>query len=762
MEHQARLREYLKRVTADLHQARRQLRKVESQMQEPIAIVGMACRYPGGVTSPAALWQLVSDEQDAIAEFPAGRGWDVGQLYDPDPETPGKTYTRYGGFLYDADRFDAEFFGISPREALAIEPQQRLLRLETAWEALERAGIGPGALRGTSGGVFVGVIGQEYASLSRQGEEDIDGYLLTGTTTSVASGRIAYTLGLEGPALTVDTACSSSLVAMHLAVQALRNGECDLALAGGATIMATPGMFIEFSRQRGLSPDGRCKSFAAGADGTAWAEGAGMVLLERLSDARRSGHPVLAVIRGSAVNQDGASNGLTAPNGPSQQRVIRQALANARLSPSDVDAVEAHGTGTRLGDPIEAQALLATYGQDRAADQPLRLGSIKSNIGHTLAAAGIAGVLKMVLAIQHGALPKTLHIDQPSPHVDWSAGAVSLLTETIPWPEHGRPRRAGVSSFGISGTNAHIIIEQPPAQPEAEEADGTPAGPDGPALHWTISARTGQALREQAGRLRSFVRANPDAAPTDIGYTLAAGRSHFDHRAVVTGADRAELTAGLEALARDETAPNLVRGTAAGGEPKTTFVFPGQGSQWAGMAVGLLAGSAVFREHIGACAAALDPLTGWSLADVLSGGTFTGGTLSGGTLSGGTLNGGTAAPPLDRAEVIQPVLFAVMTSLARLWQSVGVQPDAVIGHSQGEIAAAYIAGALSLEDAAKVVALRSRALAAIADRGGMASVTPPIDDVQRLLTRWPGQLEVAAVNGPTATVVSGDADALDR
>ena len=768
-----KLRDYLKRVSVDLRKSGMRVRELEEAAHEPIAIVGIGCRYPGGVDSAVEMWRLVEQGRDAIASLPEDRGWDLDSLYDPDPDHPGTSYTREGGFLRDAGDFDPGFFGISPREAFGTDPQQRLM-LEVCWEALEDAGIDPADLHHSDTGVFTGVMHHDYATGVRgPASMGLDSGLGSGPGGSIVSGRVAYTLGLEGPAISVDTACSSSLVALHLACHSLRRGECSLALAGGVTLLGTPALLIWFSRQRGCAPDGRCKSYAEGANGVGWGEGAGVLVLERLHEAKRLGHEVLALVRGSAVNQDGASNGLTAPSGLAQQRLIRQALADARLSPAQVDAVEGHGTGTTLGDPIEAQALLATYGQDRPDGRPLWLGSVKSNIGHAQAAAGVAGVIKMVMALRMGALPRTLHAEEPSSQIDWSAGAVSLLSEERLWPAGAEPRRAGVSSFGASGTNAHLIVEEAPVE------SGPSDGEHGPALEvsmedvpglalaegaadpsrvgrdaqetgltsagcvpWIISARDRSGLQAQAQRLSTYVQEDQSASALDVGCSLVR-RPRFAERAVAIGAERDELLAGLSALSGDRSAPGTLHGmVGARGVGKIVFVFPGQGSQWEGMAVELLDSSPIFARTLRECGEALAAHIDWSLE--------------------GVLRSEPGAPGLERVDVVQPVLFAVMVSLAALWRACGVRPAAVVGHSQGEIAAAHVAGGLSLEDAAQVVALRSQMLARLTGRGRMVSVALTSEQVADRLSRWQDKIVIAAVNGPCSTVVSGEPEAVEE
>ncbi len=782
-----RLRDYLKRVTIELHDARQRVAELEGHRQEPIAIVGMSCRYPGGVGSPDELWELVNAGVDAIGGFPVDRGWDIERVYHPDPEHPGTSYTRDGGFLYDAADFDAEFFSITPREALAMDPQQRLL-LEAAWEVFEHAGIDPHTLRGSRTGVFIGGTYMGYASqatgATSEALQAVEGYLGTGSLASVLSGRISYTLGLEGPALTIDTGCSSSLVALHTACEYLRKMEGPLALAGGVAVLPTPVSFQAFSRQRGLSADGRCKSYADAADGTGWGEGVGILLLERLGDAQRLGHRVWATVRGSAINQDGASNGLAAPNGRAQQRVVRAALASCGLSPDQVDVVEGHGTGTTLGDPIEARALLASYGCARAPERPLWLGSIKSNIGHTQAAAGAAGVIKMVMALHHQKLPKTLHVDEPSKQVDWSVGNVRLLTEELDWSAGAESRRAGVSAFGVSGTNAHVIVEQaPPLQREhsqegpdrpsdprestpevnprrrdevnvsGEKGESQPGGPAvGPSLiAWMLSAKGEAALRGQAARLTRRLGEDATLAPVDVAFSLA-GRAALRDRAILLGSDAEQLARGVAALAQGEDVPSLLRGAGGTRKAGVAFLFTGQGAQRVGMGSELYGVFPAFRDAFERVCDCMDPLLGRSLMGVVFG-TGTAHNDSWSEQDGPTR---AAEEPLDRTELTQPALFALEVALFRLLESWGIKPDFLLGHSIGELAAVHVSGALSLADACTLAAARGRLMGALPAGGAMVALQASEREAVELIGEQVDTVSIAAVNGPSSVVISGE------
>ncbi|NML84015.1 acyltransferase domain-containing protein, partial [Streptomyces sp. R302] len=703
------------------------------ERDDPVVIVGMGCRFSGGVTTPEDLWELLVAGTDTGGPFPTSRGWDLARLRHPDPAHPGRAAAHRGHFLTGAGRFDAPFFGLSPHEALAMDPQQRLL-LETSWEALERAGLDPTALRGSDTGVFVGLMPNDYAPRRADGPELPDGLLLTGNAPSVASGRISYTLGLTGPALTVDTACSSSLVAVHLAAQSLRRDECSLALAAGATVMASPAAFVGFGRAGILAPDGRCKAFAADADGTAWGEGVAVLVLERLSRAERHGHPVLAVLAASAVNQDGASNGLTAPSGIAQQQLIRRALVEAKLEPGQIDVVETHGTGTALGDRIEAEALLAVFGPGRDPARPLRLGAVKANIGHTQAAAGLAGVIKTVLALRHGRLPGTPRPQAFRPKAFRPLGdALRLPERSEPWPPSHRVRRAGVSAFGLSGTNAHVILQEAPKarpRPAPGVEDERPA----PWTPWVLSARSAPALREFAARLV------PLTADPGVPRALAATRATLEHRAVVIARGHLDAAAGLRSIADGTPSADAVTAPARSAG-RTVFVFPGQGGQWPGMAAALLDESAVFADAMAACDEALAPYVDWSVRTVL--------------------RGADGRPGPERVEVTQTCLFAVTVALAELWAHLGVRPHAVVGHCQGEIAAAHVCGALSLKDAARAAARRAAAVAAL-PAGRMAAVALARDELDRRLVPYQGQVWLAADNGPRSTVAAGTPEAVNR
>jgi acyl transferase domain-containing protein len=745
-----RLRDYLRRTAAELDRTRQRLRELEERSSEPIAIVGMSCRYPGGVSSPERLWRLLADGVDAVAGFPRDRGWRLEELYDPDRAHPGTTYTRHGGFLDDVAGFDAAFFGISGREAMTMDPQQRIA-LEVAWETIERAGIDPLALRGSDTGVYLGLAYTNAAPSSGSGSSS-HGHGLTGALGSVASGRISYRLGLRGPALTVDTACSSSLVAVHLACQALRQGECALALAGGISVMARPSLFVEFARQQGLSPDGRCKSFGAGADGTGFSEGCGVLLLERLADARRADHQVLAVIRGSAVNSDGASNGLSAPHGPAQEDVVRKALRSAGIEPSDVDVVEAHGTGTRLGDPIEANALLEVFAGQRPPGRPLLLGSIKSNIGHTQAAAGVAGIIKMVLALQHDLLPRTLHAGTPTPEVAWRDDAISLLTEPTAWRRGDRPRRAGVSSFGLSGTNAHLIVEESTAPEEA----GTPEAPDDAVRgidHRTttpltapllVSGVNDRAVAAQAQQLHDLLTGADTGAVElgDVAHALATTRSHFRCRAAIVADTREQALAALDRARQGKPSPHLRRGEAAPVDG-VAFVFPGQGSQVPAMGRGLHGTFPVFAAALDEVCALFDSHLDLPLRDIMF-----------------ASPDSPQAVLLGRTAYTQPALFAHHVALHRLLASFGLRPDYLIGHSVGELSAAYLAGVMDLADAASLVAYRAALMEELPTTGAMVAINTGVARVAPFLEGKSDLVSIAAVNAPDAVVLSGDMDSV--
>ncbi len=710
---------------------------VTTRTDEPIAIVAVSCRFPGA-PDPEAFWEVLSGGVDAIREVPEDR-FDIDEFYDPDPETPGKTYTRFGGFLDGIDGFDPEFFGISPREAVWIEPQQRLI-LETVWEGLERAGYGPSSLRGSRTGVFTGVAANEYAHLlSSESVDKIEPYFITGNALNAISGRVAFALGLEGPAVAVDTACSSALVAVHQACLALHSGDCDMALAGGVNVLLSPVTVIAASRARMLSPVGRCKTFDASADGYVRSEGCGILVLKRLSDAQRDGDRVLAVISGSAVNQDGASSGLTVPNGGAQQRLIGTVLARAGLTGADVDYLEAHGTGTPLGDPIEVQAAAAAYGGARDADRPLLMGSVKTNIGHTESASGAAGLIKVVLSLQHEQLPASLHFENPSPHIPWDSLPVRVVDKATPWRTNGRPRRAGVSSFGFTGTNAHVLIEEAPPV-VAEEPTG-PSGSSGSLDVLTLSARSPEALVALAQRYESWLAAHPDVDIAEVCLTAGTGRSHFEHRAALVVDSVEGARQGMAELAENRQRPGVLRGEHTN-RPTTAWLFTGQGSQYPRMARELFDAEPVFAETVTRCAEAVDDMLPRPLLEVL----FS--------------NDPEAGQAVRHTSFAQPALFAVEMGLARLWQSWGIKPDVVLGHSVGQYAAACVAGVFSLEDGARLMAERGRLFGSLPAGGRMVAVFTDPTHVEQIAGEFP-RVSVGAYNGPN-TVLSGPGEDLEQ
>ncbi|MEM9805181.1 MAG: type I polyketide synthase, partial [Cyanobacteria bacterium P01_D01_bin.56] len=731
-------RTLMSKALLELKDMRTKLGAVEAARTEPIAVVGMSCRFPGGSDHPDAFWTLLQQGQDGITEVPRDR-WDIDSFYDPDPDTPGKIASRYGGFIEQPQLFDAEFFSIAPREASSLDPQQRLL-LEVSWEALEHAGIVPESLDGSPTGVFVGICSNDYSQqLLNQDITQIDAYLATGNCHSVAAGRLSYALGLKGPSLAIDTACSSSLVAVHVAIQHLRAGECNLALVGGVNCLLSPEFSVNFSRAHMLAADGHCKTFDASADGYVRSEGCGVVCLKRLSDAEAAGDRILAVIRGSAINQDGASTGLTVPNGPAQQAVIRQALEQAGLTPHQVSYVEAHGTGTKLGDPIEIGALAAVFGPGRALEHPLIVGSLKTNIGHLEGAAGLAGLVKVVLALQHGEIPSHLHFNQPNPIIPWDQMPLLIPTETIPWPEIDARRIAGLSSFGFSGTNAHVVVEGPPEYLNSVETDEVQPVVERPLHLLTLSAKTPTALEVLAHRYSQHWTQFPDIDIADLCFSANTGRSHFNHRLSLVAESTQQLQKHLLACSLGKNPEGCHQAHVAGSEPPgLAFLFTGQGSQFVGMGRELYETQPRFRQALERCDQILQEYLDRSLLSILYPTTSEDEQL------------------LDQTAYTQPALFAVEYALAQLWKSWGIQPNILLGHSIGEYVAAQLAGVFSLEDGLKLIAARGRLMQALPQDGAMVVIASDEGHVRQLLQSYgAGSIAIAAINGPNNVVISG-------